>query len=292
MATSYPNAIDSYTTKTDGVDTVSAAHINDPQDAIVAIETELGTNPRGPYASVGAGLAAKVSKAGDSMTGNLAMGNNRVTGLGAPTADGDAATKLYVDQQTDVMTVRFRDDFVGDKDARWTLGGTGGTYTQNAELGGTGDLATGAVANNEARLTLNGKGITDKNKLPRVTTRAKLSATTQVLAVLAGLYKDANNQVEIFYDQAGTAGNFKYRSQSGGIETVVDSGLAADAAYHKFEIEFTAATSITFRIDGANTQTVTTNIPSDLLEPRLLVQTKEAADKRLTVDLYDLKANR
>ncbi|MEM6746775.1 MAG: hypothetical protein AAF608_05075 [Pseudomonadota bacterium] len=32
------------------------------------------------------------------MAGNLAMGGNKVTGLAAPTADADAATKLYVDQ--------------------------------------------------------------------------------------------------------------------------------------------------------------------------------------------------
>jgi hypothetical protein len=35
-------------------------------------------------------LDAKVSKSGDSMTGNLAMGGNKVTGLGAPSANGDA----------------------------------------------------------------------------------------------------------------------------------------------------------------------------------------------------------
>lgn len=38
-----------------------------------------------------------VSTNGDSMTGNLAMGNHKVTGLGTPTANTDAATKQYVD---------------------------------------------------------------------------------------------------------------------------------------------------------------------------------------------------
>jgi hypothetical protein len=46
MSTDYPGALDSYTTKTDGVDDVLASHINDLQDAVVAIETELGTQPR------------------------------------------------------------------------------------------------------------------------------------------------------------------------------------------------------------------------------------------------------
>lgn len=35
--------------------------------------------------------------AGASLTGNLAMGTNKITGLGTPTADTDAATKAYVD---------------------------------------------------------------------------------------------------------------------------------------------------------------------------------------------------
>lgn len=52
MSTNYPGSLDSYTTKVDGVDDVLASHINDPQDAIVAIETELGTDPAGPVADV------------------------------------------------------------------------------------------------------------------------------------------------------------------------------------------------------------------------------------------------
>jgi len=41
--------------------------------------------------------ALKVAKAGDTMSGNLAMGGNKVTGLGTPTSSADASTKSYVD---------------------------------------------------------------------------------------------------------------------------------------------------------------------------------------------------
>jgi len=41
--------------------------------------------------------ALKVSKSGDTMSGSLAMGTNKITGLGTPTATADAATKSYVD---------------------------------------------------------------------------------------------------------------------------------------------------------------------------------------------------
>lgn len=52
MPASYPGAIKSFTTKVDGVDDVLAAHINDPQLEITAIETELGTDPAGTYTNV------------------------------------------------------------------------------------------------------------------------------------------------------------------------------------------------------------------------------------------------
>ena len=42
-------------------------------------------------------LAAKLALAGGTMTGAIAMGTNKITGLGTPTAGTDAATKAYVD---------------------------------------------------------------------------------------------------------------------------------------------------------------------------------------------------
>lgn len=38
-----------------------------------------------------------LSKSGGTMTGDINMGNNKITGLGTPTADADAATKAYAD---------------------------------------------------------------------------------------------------------------------------------------------------------------------------------------------------
>ena len=42
-------------------------------------------------------LDKKLDLAGGTMTGAIAMGNNKITGLGTPTNDADAATKKYVD---------------------------------------------------------------------------------------------------------------------------------------------------------------------------------------------------
>jgi hypothetical protein len=43
MPASYPGSVKSFTTKTDGVDYVMAAHVNEIQDEIAAVETDLLT---------------------------------------------------------------------------------------------------------------------------------------------------------------------------------------------------------------------------------------------------------
>ena len=73
-------------------------------DTVTSDGVELRANDYITYTQLNANLNAvssnadaKVDKAGDSMTGALAMGTNKITGVGDPTALQDAATKAYVD---------------------------------------------------------------------------------------------------------------------------------------------------------------------------------------------------
>jgi hypothetical protein len=59
-------------------------------------DTEIGYLD-GVTSAIQTQLDAKLAKAGGTMSGAIAMGNNKITGLGTPTADTDAATKAYVD---------------------------------------------------------------------------------------------------------------------------------------------------------------------------------------------------
>ena len=57
-----------------------------------------GTNTKYPtVTAVNTGLATKLNLTGGTMSGAIAMGTSKITGLGTPTANQDAATKLYVD---------------------------------------------------------------------------------------------------------------------------------------------------------------------------------------------------
>ena len=110
-------------------------------DGTAAVGTEMAF-ARGDH--VHPSDTSKVNKAGDTMTGALAMGGNKVTGLGAPTEETDAATKKYVDDgltpkanAADVYTKTQIDDK--------------GFLTEHQDISGKADKAT----------TLEGYGIED-----------------------------------------------------------------------------------------------------------------------------------
>ena len=58
--------------------------------------------------------ALKVAKAGDTMSGALAMGTNKITGLGNPTNAQDATTKTYVDAADALKVAKAGDTMSGN----------------------------------------------------------------------------------------------------------------------------------------------------------------------------------
>jgi len=65
-------------------------------DTLDELAAALGDDPN--FATtVATSIGAKVAKAGDSMTGALSMGNNKITDLATPTASTDATNKSYID---------------------------------------------------------------------------------------------------------------------------------------------------------------------------------------------------
>jgi len=68
-----------------------------PTDAVLSVDGQTGTvSLSSTYATV-ANAANKLPLAGGTMSGAIAMGTSKITGLGTPTTGTDAATKDYVD---------------------------------------------------------------------------------------------------------------------------------------------------------------------------------------------------
>ena len=65
-------------------------------DTLNEIATALG-NDANLSTTLTTSIATKLALAGGTMSGAIAMGTNKITGLGNPTANQDAATKTYVD---------------------------------------------------------------------------------------------------------------------------------------------------------------------------------------------------
>ena len=74
--------------------------------------------------------ALKVAKAGDSMTGELAMGGNKVTGLGTPTDTTDASTKNYVDSKVNQVS-----SGASSPPTKWVFTGVAGANTTYSVTG-------------------------------------------------------------------------------------------------------------------------------------------------------------
>jgi hypothetical protein len=54
--------------------------------------------------TINTNIATKLSLSGGTMSGAIAMGGNKITGLGTPTNAGDAATKAYVDSAVSAIS--------------------------------------------------------------------------------------------------------------------------------------------------------------------------------------------
>ena len=98
-ASNFPGSLDSYSTKSSG-DTIAEGHVNDPQDAIEAIEAKAGTGASTPTDSnvltgtgVGTSAWAKVEMA-NMVSGTLATGNG---GTGATAAANGANGVVVLD---------------------------------------------------------------------------------------------------------------------------------------------------------------------------------------------------
>lgn len=217
MATNYPGSLDSYSTKAVG-NTISESHINDPQDAIEAIEEKVGTGASGTIAQSASTNTALLGY-GASTTGfaTISLANTfLVTGSLPTTALPVGSAFQIVNTQTGAVntgtTVMPYDDSIPRNDE-------GDEYMTLA--------ITPTSATNKLRIDVVFMGTTVN---PRTLVVALFQdATANALAAIAETIANSGTNALKFthYMTAGTASvtTFKVRAglQSGG-ETLTFNG--------------------------------------------------------------------
>jgi hypothetical protein len=197
---------------------IKAADLNENFDQTLYVVQEINNNAvklADPlYANktyIDAQDATKVNKSGDTMSGNLAMAGNRVTGLGIPSSDADSATKLYVDQRYGELGVPGL--------TRWRKTATAGQTV----FSGVGDDGN-TLAYSASRESVFVNGSYQQRGVDYTANNG--TSITMTPALLVGDVVDVhcvNNAAGVATDQA--SGVFFTQSGAGAIARTVDSKL-------------------------------------------------------------------
>lgn len=88
---------------------------------------------------------------------------------------------------------------------------------------------------------------------------------------------DMTNGVYFRYNDSVNSGKWQGVCRIGGVETAIDTGIAADTLYHIFDIQVNSAgTLATFQIDGNTPVTISTNIPGSANKTGILLKIEKS----------------
>lgn len=194
-------------------------------------------------------------------------------------------------KRQDLSLYSFYDDFGGSSydSAMWAARGTGGSLALQTD----GSLRVRATANNSYELYQNDLPDFSVAKLATIYARYRVSSTASMAGEVgfeAASPNNTSNWITLHYDSVLGA-NWQAQCASGGSTTTVDTGVAANTSYHEFRIECKTG-SVVFFLDGTLVATITTNIPSLLLQPYAFVVSKTGATKDLFFDWLECTGER
>jgi hypothetical protein len=130
-------------------------------------------------------------------------------------------------------------------------------------------------------------------KLASITSRSRLSSTTSIQGEVgfeAASPDNTTNWITLYYDSVlGT--NWQAECAASGVATTVDTGIAANTSYHEFRIECKSG-SVVFFFDGVLVATITTNIPTMLLQPYSYIVSKTGSTRDIFFDWIECTGER
>lgn len=160
-------------------------------------------------------IAAKLPLAGGTMSGAIAMGTSKITGLGTPTADADASTKAYVDTQ-----------------AALKLSLTGGTMS-------------GAIAMGTSKITGLGTPTADADATTKLYVDGILGSATAAATSASAAATSASNAATSASEASTSAGN-----ASTSATAAASSATAAAASYDSFDDRYLGPKSSAPSVDN------------------------------------------
>ena len=240
--------------------TSTAAELN-ILDGVTATTTELNYVD-GVTSAIQTQLDAKLALAGGTMSGAIAMGTNKITGMGDPTANQDAATKAYVDTQTSSIVTTT--DIAGDTGTDTvTLGSDTLTFS------GTATEITTAVTDNTVTISLPdnvtiGQDLTVTGNLTVSGTTTTISTTNSVVAdslieLNSGAASNAND-LGIVMERGSTGNNAIIAWDESADAFVMGTTTATGASTGNLTIANGELRLDTLRIDQSGTGLRMTNV--------------------------------
>lgn len=191
---------------------------------------------------------SKLSLSGGTMSGAIAMGSNKITGLATPTSDADAATKSYVDNQISGLgSVLNYKGTVASTSALPTTGmSKGDVYivtADNSEWVWTSDSATGSTSDyEELGPTIDLSGYLEIADLASGTGSSTTTAMTQaaVTNAIAGLIKTATGTI----GTSATTTTVAYSGTCIGTRTTMSNAVVlTEVTINSANVVFTCATA-------------------------------------------------
>lgn len=232
---------------------------------------------------------AALPKAGGTMSGAIAMGGSKITGLGTPTAGDDAATKSYVDNVSQGLNSHDAVNYATTGALGTTGNLVGGTITTTYANGSSGQGATLTIgtSSNWTAITIDGQSltVTDRvliknqasalqNGIYTVTSVGEVGNTTSfvftratdndqvpeleagdLVYVLAGTSNGGNGFVETAIVTTIGTSAVTWSQFSGSSATLAGAGLVTNGTNpNQLDI---ASTTLTVTADAVNLATVT-----------------------------------